>query len=212
MPSTTISNTSKQKAALRREIRTKAEALTPEALARSDRVLFFRFLSLPEVQAAGAILLYLGMGTEPDTAQLIPPLLAAGKTIALPRCLPGNQLEARRITGSSRLVRHPYGMWEPGTDCQVLPKERLDLILTPGLAFDRQCRRLGRGGGFYDRYLADSAGFTTALCRDCFLLEEIPCQSHDRRVDCVCAECGVFSAPAENGAGPAGPAPRGDGR
>lgn len=191
MPSTTISE---RKAALRSEIRARMKAMTPEELRPGDDALFARFLSLPQVERAGTLLIYHGMGAEPDTARLIAPLLAAGKTVALPRCLPGNEMEARSVAAGTRLVRHKYGMLEPGMDCPVVPMQALDLILVPGLAFDRQCRRLGQGGGFYDRYLERYTGPTVALCRDCFLLGEVPCEAHDRRVDCVAAECGVFYA------------------
>lgn len=192
MASTTISE---QKAALRREIRARMKAMTPAQLRPGDDALLERFLSLPQVAGAGTILIYHGMGAEPDTARLIAPLLAAGKTVALPRCLPGNEMEARRVAAAAQLIRHRYGMLEPGEDCPVVPMSALDLILVPGLAFDRQCRRLGQGGGFYDRYLERYSGPTVALCRDCFLLECVPCEPHDRRVDCVAAECGVFYRP-----------------
>ena len=189
MPSTTVAEQKKQ---LRSAIRAQMKALTPEELLAEDDALFTRFLTLPQVVGAQTILIYHGMGAEPDTAWLIEPLLALGKRVALPRCLPGNAMEARSITGSEQLIRHRYGMLEPGEDCPVVEREEIDLILVPGLAFDRQCRRLGQGGGFYDRYLEGYSGPTVALCRDRFLLDQVPCEAHDRRVDCVAAPCGVF--------------------
>ena len=168
MRSTTISE---QKAALRREIRAQIKLLTAEQLRPGDEVLAARFLALDQVRRAKTIMLYYAMGTEPDTPRLIRPLLDRNKRVLLPRCLPGNGMEARAITGTGEI----------------------DLILVPGMAFDRQCRRLGHGGGFYDRFLEDYCGPTVALCRDCFLMDEIPCEPHDRPVDCVVAECGVFT-------------------
>ena len=76
------------KAALRRQVRAYGRALSPEARRASDDALLSRFLSLPQVAAADTLLLYHGMGAEPDTARLIPPLLELGKRLALPRCLP----------------------------------------------------------------------------------------------------------------------------
>ena len=183
-----------QKAALRRKIRGEMKAMTPEERIPGDDALFTRFLTLPQVACAETILIYHGMGAEPDTARLIAPLLSLGKIVALPRCLPGNEMEARSVTSGSQLIRHKYGMLEPGTDCPVVAQGEIDLILVPGLAFDRQCRRLGQGGGFYDRYLETYQGPTVALCRDRFLLDAIPCEAHDRPVDCVAAECGVFTS------------------
>ena len=83
------------KAALRRQVRAYGRALSPEARRASDDALLSRFLSLPQVAAADTLLLYHGMGAEPDTARLIPPLLELGKRLALPRCLPERRLEAR---------------------------------------------------------------------------------------------------------------------
>lgn len=190
MRSTTISE---QKAALRREIRAQIKLLTAEQLRPGDEVLAARFLALDQVRRAKTIMLYYAMGTEPDTPRLIRPLLDRNKRVLLPRCLPGNGMEARAITGTAQLVRHKHGMMEPGLDCPVVDSGEIDLILVPGMAFDRQCRRLGHGGGFYDRFLEDYCGPTVALCRDCFLMDEIPCEPHDRPVDCVVAECGVFT-------------------
>ena len=86
MPSTSITE---EKAALRRAVRARLSAMSPEERAESDGVLFRRFLALPGLAAADRVLLFCGMGTEPDTARLIPALLDRGKQVLLPRCLPG---------------------------------------------------------------------------------------------------------------------------
>lgn len=161
---------------------------TPAQREQSDDALFARFLALSEVESAKTILLYCGMGAEPDTARLLPVLLEWGKTVALPRCLPDRGMEARRVANATALVRHPYGMLEPGEGCPVVSKEEIDLILTPGLAFDKNGYRLGQGGGYYDRYLADFTGVTIALCREDFLLDTVPAEIHDRPVGMVLTE------------------------
>ena len=197
MPSTITA----EKATLRRRVRTELAALSPLTRAEEDRVLLARFLSLPQVRAADTLLLYHGAGTEPDTAQLLPPLWAAGKRVCLPRCLPGAGLEARLVSPDSELVPHPYGMMEPDADCPVLDKAAIQTALIPGLAFDRSGGRLGRGGGYYDRWLADFRGFTVALCRAVQLLDAVPLAGHDRRVDLVVTACGLYPyRPVERGA------------
>lgn len=162
--------------------------MSQEERRRSDHALFAQFLSLPEVEGAKTILLYSGMGGEPDTAQLLPDLWARGKTLALPRILPNRGMEGRVVTRGQPLIRHSYGMLEPGEDCPLLPRESFDLILTPGLAFDKDCYRLGQGGGYYDRYLAGYTGLTIALCRREFLVERLKTEIHDRPVDLVLTE------------------------
>lgn len=166
-------------------------ALTPQARRRSDEALFTRFLALPQAAEAPVILLYCGMGSEPDTARLIPLLLGRGHRVALPRCLPEGRMEARLVGADTPLFRHPMGMLEPGPLCLPVEPSEISLTLTPGLAFDPAGGRLGRGGGFYDRWLSDFGGITAALCRACVLVEAVPRAPHDLGVDLVVTEDGV---------------------
>lgn len=166
--------------------------MPPEVRRQSDDALFARFLALPEVARAGTILLYHGMGAEPETARLLPALWQAGKRLALPRCTGPGEMEARLVEEGTPLIRHRFGMLEPGEDTPRLEPEELELVLVPGLAFDRSGGRLGQGGGFYDRYLPRCTGVTIALCRRRFLLEAAPREEHDRRVDLVVTEGEVF--------------------
>lgn len=186
------------KAALRAELRAKMTTLTDRDRRASDDALFLRFLNLPELAVAQTVLLYYGVGAEPDTGRLIRPLLAMGKRVALPRVLPHRGMEARLVGEAPPLARHPFGMPEPGEDCPQIPKEEIDLILVPGLAFDKNGYRLGQGGGYYDRYLDDFTGATLSLCRAVFLLDALPTEPHDRPVGLVLTEVGAeraFSSP-----------------
>ncbi len=179
------------KAALRDEIRRREQGLSEAERRESDEALGRRFLDHPQVRAARTILLFAGMGTEVDTCPLLDALADRGKVLCLPRCLPGGGMEARRYE-PRRLVRHRYGMLEPGEDCPRVDKGALDLILVPALCYDRRCFRLGRGGGYYDRYLADYPGFTLGLCRDALLQEAVPVERWDRDVDTVLTETERF--------------------
>lgn len=185
MPSTT---TAEEKAALRADVRARLERLSAQARRTSDRALFARFLALPEVARAETVLLYHGMRGEPETAQLLPALWAAGKRLALPRCTGPGRMEARLVEAGTPLVRHRFGMLEPGEDCPAADPETLDLVLVPGLAFDRLGGRLGQGGGFYDRFLPRCRGVRAALCRSAFLLERVPREEHDQGVDLIVTE------------------------
>ena len=144
-----------------------------------------QFLALPQVAAAKTVLLFWSMGREPDTRPALSHLLAQGKTVCLPKCLPGRQLEARAWTGVQRLIPSGYGIPEPGPDCPVVAREDLDVILVPNLCCDRENYRLGHGGGYYDRYLAGYGGFTVSLCPEGFLQERVPRDSFDLPVRLV---------------------------
>ena len=174
MKSTTISE---EKAALRAAL----QALPPADFAP----LTAAFLALPQVEDAGTLLLFFGVGGEPDTVPVIEALLARGKTVALPKCLPGRRMEARRIGNLSGLQPGAYGIPEPGPDCPVIPRDNLDLILVPNLCCDRAGYRLGHGGGYYDRYLAGYAGFTVALCPEDRMRDRLPRDRFDLPVGLV---------------------------
>ena len=199
MPSTITA----EKARLRRQALDWLATLSSQARIAGDESLFRRFLALPQIESARTVLLYHGMDTEPDTVRLLSPLWDMGKQVCLPRCLPGNQMEARLVQRDSTLIRHPYGMLEPGPDCPLIPPDQIDLVLVPGLAFDRSGGRLGRGGGYYDRWLAGFSGITAALCRDGLLMEAIPRLPHDLGVDLVVTETGLYgpSAPKQKKSG-----------
>lgn len=173
---------------LRRQIAAWEAAQSPDDLRRSDEALFHRFLSLPQVQASGTVLLFRGMGAEPDTLPLIETLSAEGKQVVLPRCLPHGGLELRRYLGEERLCRHRFGMLEPDGDCPTVEAEHIDLALIPAVCYDCTRLRLGRGGGFYDRFLPRFPGLSVGLCREALLQQRLPAEDHDCRVDVVLTE------------------------
>lgn len=196
MPSATAA----EKAALRRAI--KALVLSPAEKSESDRLLLERFLVLPQTVRAASLLLFYGVGAEPDTAALLEILRAMGKLTALPRCLPDGRMEARRYLGASHLSAGPFGIPEPDESCPVIERDRFELILVPNLCCDRSCYRLGHGGGYYDRYLSGFCGSTAALCRDKLLRTRLPREAHDVPVDVVLTEteCLSSSPPRKSGA------------
>ena len=178
-----------EKAALRRRILAQLAGLSPAERERSDAMLFERFLQLPQVQDSRRLLLFLGVpGREPDTARLLPRLLASGYQLALPRMLPEHGMEFRRYDPDRPLVQARFGIREPGEDCPLVPKDWGEVILVPGAAFDREGCRLGFGGGYYDRWLPGFPGFRVGLCREAALQDRLPREPHDCRVDRVLTE------------------------
>ena len=181
-----------QKRLLREALKEQERRLTKVALSDSNQKLTDQFLALEEVAVAETILLYCSMGVEPDTSVLLEQLLDRGKRVVLPRCLPQRQMETRLYTARIPLIRHQYGMLEPGEAHPLMEPEQIDLVLVPALAYDIRCMRMGRGGGYYDRYLAKFSGVTVGWCRDVLLQREVPAESHDRPVDLVLTETRLF--------------------
>ena len=198
---------SEAKRALRARLRAQTAALPPRARAESDRLLARRFLALPQVDAAGTLLLFWGVGTEPDTRPILEALWARGKEVLLPRCLPGRVLEARRVRDPRELLPGALGIPEPGEACPTVGWGDIGLILAPAVAYDRRCFRLGQGGGYYDRCLAGYGGRTVGLCRDVLLQERLPVEPHDRGVELVLTETRRFAAGQKEAGGAQGAPP-----
>ena len=187
MPSTITAD----KAALRASVN--GVCLSDAQRAASDALLLERFLALPQLDDARSVLLYYGIGGEPDTSRLFEPLEARGKLIALPCCLPGGQMEARQYSGPGHLVSGPYGIPQPDETCPVVEPGTLSLILVPAVCCDKKGGRLGHGGGYYDRYLPRTRAVTVCLCRNVLLQQRVPTELHDVSMDMVLTETDCLS-------------------
>ena len=184
------SEISEVKKLLRQQIREALGDLSRQELDWSDGELIEQFLQHEKVQNAKTLLLYYGVGTEIHTESLITALLEQGKTVCLPKCLPGHQMQAQVITSLSDLEPDKYGIPAPKADCPVLAREDMDVILVPGLCFDSRGNRLGQGGGYYDRYLEDYDGVTIGLCREDYFQVNLPREPLDVWVRFVLTEEG----------------------
>ena len=179
-----------KKGHLRREISSRLAALKPEERRKEQEALTAGVLNLPEWVSARAVLAYLPLPGEFDPRPLLAAALEGGKTIALPRLSRNGGMNFRRVENlEGPFQRHRYGMDEPPES--ALPWEpspagrKHTLLLLPGLAFDLRGYRLGRGGGFYDAYIARYPGSFTLVATPfrCQILPSIPRESHDLRVD-----------------------------
>ena len=147
-----------------------------------------RFLALPQVEAADTVMAFYGTGREPDTVPLLHALLDRGKRVVLPVCLPRRRMEARQVTDPDRLIPNRYGIPEPDKSCPAVDKKDIAVALVPNLMCDRDGYRLGWGGGYYDRWLADFPGFTVCVCRQGRLVEHMPREAFDVPVKLVLFE------------------------
>ena len=170
---------------LRRQVRDRLSRMPEAARRQEDEALFASFLARPEAAQAKTLVLFYGVGAEPETARLFSPLLEQGKVIGLPRMLPGRGMQVHRYYPDRPLIPHPFGIPEPEANAPVLTPEDIDLVLVPALCYDRRGFRLGMGGGYYDRWLARYHGMTVGLCRQELLFDRLPVLPHDRPVDLV---------------------------
>jgi 5-formyltetrahydrofolate cyclo-ligase len=177
-----------EKAALRRRLLAGRARLTPDQRAAAGRALREAVLELPQVQMAGTIAAYYSLSSEPDTHGLVYALWKRGGYVLLPLLRPDADLDWASYEGPDSLRPGPRGLAEPSEPPRGMDAvTRADLVLVPALAVDRGGVRLGRGGGSYDRALARvTPGIPTiALLYDGELLDEVPADGHDQRVQLV---------------------------
>lgn len=110
---------------------------------------------------------------------------ARGRRLVLPRCEAPGIMTARQVRCAQDLVPGRFGLLEPSDGCGVVAPQEIDLILTPGTAFDRLGGRLGQGGGYYDRFLPQTHALRAGVCHDAALLDAVPTLAHDARMDVV---------------------------
>lgn len=135
---------------------------------------------------ASCIALYHAIPGEVQTADFIEKWFRK-KKILLP-VIEGDDLRLLLYTGKSSLKSGVFGILEPEKGAETVPDEEIDLIIVPGVAFDRQRNRLGRGKGYYDRLLATLKVPKIGICFDFQLQETIPVEPFDKKMDRVITE------------------------
>jgi 5-formyltetrahydrofolate cyclo-ligase len=147
----TSSDLRDRKVALRRELRAGRDALSPEERDLLGRRVEDRLLALPQVLAARIVMTFASFGSEVPTHGIVRRLLDRGCRVLLPY-LDGPHMHAAELRPGQSTIRTPYGPGEPPDRVPVDPAQ-IDLVIVPGLGFDRRGFRLGYGGGRYDRFL-----------------------------------------------------------
>ncbi len=171
------------KAERRNHYRAVRGALSEAELVERSSELERLVLSIDHVQNAGSVFVYVSSGSEVRTHELIVVLLEQGKTVAVPRVLPEpGAMQAIVIQGIDDFAPGRFGIPEPTTHEPFV--ETPDVTIVPGLAFTRTGLRLGQGGGYYDRYLAQHpATYKIGLCFNEQLNDELPADAHDIYMD-----------------------------
>lgn len=182
-----------RKRALRAVARRAGASLGAEERALRSRRVEARLLDLPELAAARAVALYAPLRDEVQLEVLFARLGARGCRLAYPR-IEGPALALHWVGEREALRAGPRGLLEPRDGTPLVAPEALDAILVPGLMFDRRGRRLGRGGGHYDRLLACAPHSirTLGVCLAEQLVEELPAEPHDVPVGCVVTDLEVL--------------------
>jgi 5-formyltetrahydrofolate cyclo-ligase len=205
------------KQALRRELLARRRALSAEEHARVSAAIVRTLTTLPGLDRARTLLLYAAQPDEVDLSAL-PAALAAARaehgapaapTFLLPR-VAGAQLELAVAGGDAHdllgeLRPGAFGLLEPPQGSPIVAAEAVDLAIVPGVAFSPTGRRLGRGGGFYDRLLVRLRPdcLVVGVCAASSITSDVPQEPHDRPVDVVVTDASLWRRAATDGAAPA---------
>lgn len=171
---------------LRRQIKATLAAMPAEEAAARSRDASGRLAALEEFHRARVVMAYLSIPGELSCDGVAEAAWGQAKTVVVPKIIwnPRHMIAVQCNGLDDAFVIGPFGIREPAADRPV-PPQAIDLIVVPALAYDRRGNRLGRGGGFYDRFLAQP-GLRAVTCGVAFseqLVDRVPVGPHDRRVN-----------------------------
>ncbi|MFH1856876.1 MAG: 5-formyltetrahydrofolate cyclo-ligase [Candidatus Omnitrophota bacterium] len=175
---------------LREIIKKKLDSQSEEERQRKSEKIALKLYALKEFTKAGVVMFFVSKDGEVQTRQMICEAQALGKKIVIPHI---NRKENKMLACQlkdmdTELCKGPYGIHQVREDCkQTVGLKSIDLIIVPGIAFNKSGQRLGRGGGYFDRFLRglSKKTFRVGLAFDFQIVQEIPSFSHDEPVDLV---------------------------
>ena len=169
---------------LRNKIREQKRAMTPQQIESASQKLVELFLATEQYRQAKTIYGYLPYNQEVRTVPLLEQALTDGKKVAVPKIY-GDEMRFIYLPDLNQVEKGYSGIPEPIED-GPLGDDPTALVLMPGMAFDEEGHRIGYGGGFYDKFLANEPDHPTiALCYDFQIVKELPTEEFDVPVDLV---------------------------
>lgn len=151
-----------------------------------------RLVESTAFREAQCVFCYVSTAEEISTRGILTQAFLMGKTVCVPLCGAKGCMTARRITSLSELKPGHYGIPEPSCDAEIVLPEQISLAVIPALACDKKGYRLGYGGGYYDRFLAQSPALRAALCAEKRFVEVLPHEQFDQRCGLIFTERQVF--------------------
>jgi 5-formyltetrahydrofolate cyclo-ligase len=187
---TTVAEEKKRVRKLLKEIRNEMDAAYKED---ASAKIAAECISSGEYKNADSIFIYLSMDGEPDTGEIVRQALAEGKKVYVPRCLGHGIMEAVRLHSADEVETvPPYGIKEPKKEIPATDPSEFDsentVAFVPCVGAARDGRRLGHGAGYYDRFLEGRKMKRLMLAYGRLILEDIPCDRYDLKMDRVITE------------------------
>ncbi|MCR9211059.1 MAG: 5-formyltetrahydrofolate cyclo-ligase [bacterium] len=184
----------------KQEVREAAQAARREQTDKDglSRLIVDTVTQLPSYREAACVMWYIDVRSEVRTRHALPAAIDSGKKVVVPFCVDG-ELELFHLESMSELSEGMYTILEPREELRGVAAKRVrsndpDIVLVPGVAFDRQGARVGHGKGYYDKLLGNvrSDASLIALAFECQVVDSVPLQTHDIRMDMVVTENHVY--------------------
>jgi 5-formyltetrahydrofolate cyclo-ligase len=181
-----------EKQDLRRRVRALEKTLSSRYKSESDEKINRFVCALPGYLAAETIFCFIGTEHEINTEGILTDALNRGKRLCVPFIAKKGVMLLKEITSLSCLRPGFFGILEPPEGCETFSFEEVDFAVIPCLSASRNGRRLGQGGGYYDRFLTQYRSQAVLVCREALLRSDIPAESHDMPVPWVVTERGLY--------------------
>ncbi len=161
---------------------------------QADSLMLEALLKWNVFDQARVIHIFISNPDEPSTKPIIKHCWNSGKKVAVPIVLPNTfELVHSEIKSFDNLIFGRYGIQEPSIESRaIMTPDMFDLVIVPGVAFDRKGARLGHGKGYYDRFLRLTSAYFLALAFDCQLIESVPTELHDIPMNAILSESGII--------------------
>ncbi|MEN8255570.1 MAG: 5-formyltetrahydrofolate cyclo-ligase [Verrucomicrobiota bacterium] len=188
-----MSKAMESKQDIRKQIKAKRKALDVQWLEAASIRVVGNLLSLEVFRSSETVALYMAIAGEVNLDPLFPKCRELGKRTCIPVFNAEKKLyEMTEIMPETECSTGHYGIREPLSPA-LFPMRKIDLVVVPGVAFDRKGNRLGRGGGYYDRLLEGFSGASVAVAFDFQVLPQIPLEPHDKPVDVLVSETEIMN-------------------
>ena len=187
-----------EKRRVRCELKEVAAYFSEHYVAEAGRAVCEKVLHSGEYRKASVIFGYLSFRNEISVDAVLRAALNEGKTVAVPWIVSKNTMKAAVLDSLDNLPLDRYGIRTVSEPVTLVAPETIDLILVPGAGFSLTGCRMGRGGGYYDRFLARAHGFRMGITCDALLREKIPVDMYDRPVEALVTETRFIYCCASN--------------
>ena len=178
----------KGKRRVRRELKETAACFSESYVTEASRAVCEKVLQSGEFREAAVIFGYLSFLNEISVDMVLEEALRLGKTVAVPWIVSQHEMQAARLETLKDLPLDRYGIRTAPEPVQIISPDCIDLVLVPGAGFSKAGHRMGRGAGYYDRFLSQSSGFRLGIIWDRLLVEKIPVDEYDQPVEALVTE------------------------